>query len=95
MLRDNLLIEYIQELMAYIPDISQDRIALFLDNLIKIQTLEEAYKVNSIFAPKPARICYNAMISIFQNNSAEKNLSLLKELISEKSNILVVCGNFW
>ena len=71
----------------------RDRIALFLDNLIKIQTLEEAYKVNGIFAPKTARICYNAMISISQNNSAEKNLSLLKELISEKSNILVVCGN--
>ena len=89
LLRDNLLTEYIQELMAYIPDIPQDRIAL----LIKIQTSEEAYKVNSIFAPKPARICYNAMISIFQNNSAEKNLSLLKELISsgDISNISILC----
>lgn len=79
--------------MAYIPDIPQDRIALFLDNLIKIRTLEEAYKVNGIFAPKPARMCYNAMISIFQNNSAEKNLSLLKELISsgDISNISILC----
>ena len=87
------LVEYMQELQAYIPDISADRKDIFADALIEIQTLDAAYERKGRLSLIPASKCYVVLIEIFKCGDLENNEILLRGLIENScaKNISIIC----
>ncbi len=92
LLKSDMLVSYLQELLARIHDIAPDRRKIFVDALIEMQTLNEAYDRKSVFLPIPAAKCYNAMIEILKRDNHESNTKLLKELLEnvEAKNLAII-----
>lgn len=89
---DNLVI-YLQELLAHIQEVAPDRRKIFIDALIEIQTLDEAYERKNVFSPIPAVKCYNVMRELLKQDVHENNIFLLKELINnaEAKSLSIIC----
>lgn len=94
LLKSDNLVNYLQEVLAYIQDIPTERRKIFIGALLKIQTLNEAYDRKSVFSPMPAVKCYYVMRELLKRDELESNTLLLKELIdnAEAENLSIICG---
>lgn len=93
LLQNDKLTDYLQELLAYIPVMSQARKSIFLDMLLEIQMLDEAYERKTVLSIIPASKCRSVMIELFKQSDEKWNLEKLLELIknSDKTKIGVLC----
>lgn len=93
LLQNDKLTDYLQELLAYIPLMSQARKSIFVDALLEIQMLDEAYERKTVLSIIPALKCRSVMIELFKQSDEKWNLEKLLELIknSDKTKIGILC----
>lgn len=94
LLKSDNLVNYLQELLAYIQDVPTERRKIFIDALLEIQTLNEAYERKSVFSPMPAVKCYYVMRELLKRDEHASNTLLLRELVdnTEAKSLSIVCG---
>jgi len=73
--RNEILYEYLQEMRAYISDIPEERLSLFFDEFINIQTIER--NENNIINAPIAYMCKECNWQILSRINKEKRLELL------------------
>lgn len=84
LLDNDILRDYLYELMAYIPDIPKERISIFIDELVEMQTVEKNFQsgINDL-SIKTSYICDNCMCKIFAQNTKQQNMQIIKEQIEK------------
>ncbi len=75
------LYTYLQELFAYIPELSSERRTLLIRELFKLQSKEKFYQHRRFLEPTVARKSDLCVREIFRVSAAEDNYSMLKMLI--------------
>lgn len=79
---ENKLYEYVEELNSYVPDIPDQKLSIFLKNLVHAQPIKENNKRKGRFQPSPAYMCERCCWTIlkrFNQDRAEKEIIELLE----------------
>ena len=92
MARDDLC-TYLNELLAYIPDLTLTRRIVLFDELINLQTKDEHYSRKSKLAPTVAQKSYLCVREILSTNQKEENFAIIKKQIENMSfeTLPVIC----
>lgn len=86
--------EYLNEFQSYIPEIPLDRCLLFINELLKLVTMESNHKNDNNFAISHAQKCYNSICEILRKQSVDANNDILKALIesADEKSLPFVCN---
>ncbi len=79
------LYEFLNELIAYIPDIPKNRYLLFINELVDLLTFDENYQSRGLLALVPSDLCSACINAILKNNSESENTELLTTIIGQAS----------
>ncbi len=82
---ENTLNEYMQELLSYVPDIPEHRLAMFLEVLLDALTFEDNHKVKRIFASNSAYKCKQCCWAIFNRLGQDQTTKEIISLIETSS----------
>lgn len=87
------LYAYVQELIAYLPDIPKDRLLMFLKILIFAQTNDENYEKRGLFKIASAYLCERCCWSIFKRlgceEAKEKIISIIQSSNLDEFSVIV------
>lgn len=83
LMKENILYDYVHLLSAYADQISEDKQRLFIDELIRLQTIESNYKSDGMFDPIPGYECNRCCWKILKCIDKEKVCSVLLSIITD------------
>lgn len=93
LIQNGKIVDYVQELYVFIPEITETRKGIFVEELVWLQTLDEAHEKKNIFFPIPASKCYSIVLELLKQGNVENNAALLVELInnSNANRLTIIC----
>lgn len=83
LMKSECLSDYLHELIAFVPEIPHERRLLFVEQLIRLQTLEENRKKKGLLIPTPATKAAACVLEILKAGSQIENFVIIKSLIEQ------------
>lgn len=80
---DNILYEFLHELMAYIPDSPRNRHLIFIKELLYLQTLDKNHQRETPISPTPSSKCSLCIYEILNNSEIHANTEMILTLIED------------
>lgn len=91
--KENKIQDYLDELISYVSTIPEDRLRIFIDTLIDMQTIDENYESKSTFAPitayKCSECCWTILKRLDHENAYNELLSLVESSNFETFSIIL------